>query len=187
MDDQLKQDLERYMQEYPAKAKVQHYIDQAKRRQLTEKDAYLLDQIRSLLIEARIAQRAIEAQDLDLTCQAFERIIRHSINLQLPDLYSALAGVRGRKGGIASRRPPGPLRAVLEAICAEIGSYDSPTVLNWWSRWQDPDTAEKGVAMQYEIWAEVEAGRYHFELNGPHTFTKLQIQKKLSNIRTSKG
>jgi hypothetical protein len=182
--------FKRYMELYPAKARVNRYKDATLFRYKIESDPKTRENIRVLLTSAKLSLQAIEKGDIDHFAQEFERVIRDSVNLpvQLPDVekvQSQVAKNMGHDGGIKSKRPREDFWILLELIVKTIGSNDQKDVRAWWCQWTDEDApldADDHVALDFRTWAE--NGVYHFESDGQKTpKTARDIQKILSEIR----
>ena len=139
----IRQDFERFIREYPARAKVQHYVQEAKKRQPVEASPRLQDQIRLLLTEAKIAEKAIEAQDLDLFAQAFERIIRHSIDLQLPKFADAVKAKLRSDTGKGKLGFRGSLYRMLECFFWDLDLSEPDQIFRLWIKAAASKTIER--------------------------------------------
>jgi hypothetical protein len=95
VDDDIRQVFDRYMREYPAKVRLQHYVHQAEIRQETETKVFELQLIKELLAEAGQARQAIDSQDLDHFAQAFERVMRRAFVLKIIDFEAAIKKEQG--------------------------------------------------------------------------------------------
>ena len=103
----IRQDHERFINEYSAKARVQRFVDEAEQLQLTETRDRELQWIKELLRCAGDARQAIDSQDLDHFAQAFERVLRRAFALRISgfekELRAELEELQDRpsRGGLA--------------------------------------------------------------------------------------
>ena len=140
--------FERYMQQYPAQARVQHYLDVAEKRLESEKDSQVQVSLRWLVTYATSALQALKLTDLDAFAQAFERVMRLTVELNIPALEKATRSSMGSKGGKVSKRPKGALRRILEDICTEIESTSNKDVMRYWQKYSisfEADNAPEGT------------------------------------------
>ncbi len=56
--------------------------------------------------------------------------------------FRAIAATLGRRGGKASKRPPGALRRILLEVCEEVGSTENRDVFRYWQTYETSDRAD---------------------------------------------
>ncbi len=86
----IRHDLERFIRGYPLTARMQHYKNGAIKRLESEQDPRVRDLAGRVIKSADTALQAYENGDFDHFAQEFERVIRHSIILQLPEFEEAI-------------------------------------------------------------------------------------------------
>jgi hypothetical protein len=92
--------LKRYHREYPATARLDYYLKAAQAREDTATD----DETKVISALEKRVQRALQALsdgDFDLFAQAFEQVIRRTVELNLPEYETNIksqAGIHANKG-----------------------------------------------------------------------------------------
>lgn len=183
--DDIRRSFEQYQKRYPAEARLRYYREAAAARLQVVQDADATVTLRSILARADEALEALKAADIDHFAQAFERVLRYTVQANIPSLEAAIRRRIASEGGKTSKRPPGPLRAVLEALTTQIGNDDLKSVAEYWERYCDPSEAEFGAAMEYEMYFDGSVYRYH--LDGDRKCTRKEISDALSKIRKAKS
>jgi len=108
--------FDRYMQQYPATFKIQHYMNEAQQQLKKTKDPERQKGLSAIVSACLSALQAAAAKDVDHLLEEYERIHRGREQFNLP-FYKA-AGVSAKQREIAQRerRPGLPKRAVMLAI-----------------------------------------------------------------------
>ncbi len=183
--------FEQYQRNYPYPARIEHYAREARKYLKLNKstiDPNSLHPCQLVLIHSKEAMLAAQRGDFDHFAQAFERVERESVNLQLPKFEAALTTARSSKAGKSSKRRPGPLRTVLQEICKELDTLDSDSILTYWALYDDPTDAEFDTCSdRFVLNVDNQTGEleYWFTFEGrAYKPTRKQIQDALSRIRT---
>jgi len=108
--------FDRYIQQYLAAFKIQHYMDEANRQLKKTKDPKRQQGLKEIVKAAHDALQAAGNKDVDRLLEEYERIHRGREQFNLP-FYKA-AGVSAKQREIAQRerRPGLPKRAVMLAM-----------------------------------------------------------------------
>lgn len=100
MNEELREFFRRYQQTYPAPASLNHYLKaaQARKTSATDNEAEIIRILEQNIEEAKLG---IEKGDIDLFAQAFERVIRRAVELNLPEMEATARSDYAAKGGDA--------------------------------------------------------------------------------------
>lgn len=180
MKKRLRDYLKSYQEQYPATARLDHYVKEAQARLEGDADRQEADSVRRLLGHANAAREALSAADVDRFAQAFERVIRLTVTLHLPEIDKAAQRERGRKSkGRKGKREA--LATILEQVCDEIGSTDPQKVLAYW---REDDGEDNSCWFRHGLSWNPAGDKYGYESKlGKGKATEGAIRTALSRYR----
>jgi len=113
----------RYIQQYPAAFKIQHYMDEAQQQIKKTKDPEKQKGLNAIVRACLSALQATAAKDVDHLLEEYERIHRGREQFNLPFYKAAGVSAKNREIAQRPRRPGLPKRAVMLAMnggCATV-------------------------------------------------------------------
>ena len=102
MSDDFIKNVERYNQDRLAPARLEYYLKAAQARKETATNDELV-MIRILEGSIQTAHQAILKNDIDDLLQAFERVIKYTVKLNLTDYETDIKRKQAAKGGKGKR------------------------------------------------------------------------------------
>lgn len=111
--------LKRYQQEYPATARLDYYLKAAQARKATATDDET-KVISALEIRVQRALQALSDGDFDLFAQAFEQVVRRTVELNLPDYETEIRSQAGKKANEAKQRKHDENREKIDQYMIEL-------------------------------------------------------------------
>ena len=146
----IREAFKRYQQEYPATARLDYYLKaaQARKAMATDEES---NTIRDLERNVEIALQALSDGDIDHFAQQFERVIRRTVELNLPEHDKVMERVKQASAGEGNKGKTKDFAKMLKRICEQIGSTETPDVLKHWQRFDNQDEAEENP--RPHVWA----------------------------------
>lgn len=128
----IRHDLERFIRGYPLTARMQHYKNGAIKRLESEQDPRVRDLAGRVIKHADRALQAAENGDLDHFAQEFERVIRHSIILQLPEFEEAIKTKLYKNAGEGKKGHYGPVKKIIKWLY--LNSTENTDIFEKWRK-----------------------------------------------------
>jgi hypothetical protein len=141
--------------------------------------------IRILEDSIQRVHQAILKNDIDDLLQAFERVLRYTVKLNLPEHDKVIVGEKQSEAGRVNKGKIKGFAQMLGKICEEVGSTETAGVLKHWQSFDSQADAEKDKAP--DVWAvnnDAKKAYWYVDENGKdRTATIEQIKRAMTRHR----